>query len=288
MESNSFLEHHGIKGQKWGIRRYQNEDGSLTPEGRERYLKGMTSTEKEDYLKTDDHTRIAAEKYMDQGLTYTEALEQVRKDRQERNKKLLITGAAAVTTMLAAYGGYKLYKHLGSEAEKAREFYRTNSENAVRSVDSTRDVLRKNWENKDLEEYKNILRRQGEENASAVTRGSMLRDKLGLQSRSDHDRAWRQNYERQSLEQLAERRADLNRRIKNQRDVISGYEQTRNGITRNRDEAKWRQMGRTYDADKYKKLYSEADAQTREKADRMITLGQQTLEELLRQRRMLG
>lgn len=31
------LYHHGIKGQKWGVRRYQNEDGSLTKEGKERY-----------------------------------------------------------------------------------------------------------------------------------------------------------------------------------------------------------------------------------------------------------
>ena len=31
------LYHHGIKGQKWGIRRYQNEDGTLTAEGRKRY-----------------------------------------------------------------------------------------------------------------------------------------------------------------------------------------------------------------------------------------------------------
>ncbi len=31
------LYHHGIQGMKWGQRRYQNEDGSLTPAGRERY-----------------------------------------------------------------------------------------------------------------------------------------------------------------------------------------------------------------------------------------------------------
>lgn len=29
------LVHHGIKGQKWGVRRYQNQNGSLTPEGKE-------------------------------------------------------------------------------------------------------------------------------------------------------------------------------------------------------------------------------------------------------------
>lgn len=33
---DEFLEHHGIKGMKWGIRRFQNPDGSLTPAGRER------------------------------------------------------------------------------------------------------------------------------------------------------------------------------------------------------------------------------------------------------------
>jgi hypothetical protein len=36
-EKNDELYHHGIKGQKWGIRRYQNPDGSLTAEGRKRY-----------------------------------------------------------------------------------------------------------------------------------------------------------------------------------------------------------------------------------------------------------
>lgn len=35
MENNT-LTHHGIKGMKWGIRRFQNKDGSLTPAGKKR------------------------------------------------------------------------------------------------------------------------------------------------------------------------------------------------------------------------------------------------------------
>lgn len=39
LEEQDALCHHGIIGQKWGVRRYQNSDGSLTEEGRKRYLK---------------------------------------------------------------------------------------------------------------------------------------------------------------------------------------------------------------------------------------------------------
>lgn len=38
----NYLRHYGIPGMKWGVRRFQNPDGSLTPEGRERYGYGKS------------------------------------------------------------------------------------------------------------------------------------------------------------------------------------------------------------------------------------------------------
>lgn len=41
---SEIIYHHGIKGQKWGIRRYQNSDGSLTPAGKKRYEQIIKTT----------------------------------------------------------------------------------------------------------------------------------------------------------------------------------------------------------------------------------------------------
>lgn len=40
------LKHFGIKGQRWGIRRFENPDGTLTPEGMMRYRKAKEASEK--------------------------------------------------------------------------------------------------------------------------------------------------------------------------------------------------------------------------------------------------
>lgn len=57
---NDYLMHHGIKGQKWGVRRYQNPDGTLTDAGKKRIKQEYVKYAKEhqDYYYKTDNNRI--------------------------------------------------------------------------------------------------------------------------------------------------------------------------------------------------------------------------------------
>ena len=52
----SYLMHHGIKGQKWGERNYQNLDGSLTDAGKARYSKSSNTNNDDDKNQKNNNT----------------------------------------------------------------------------------------------------------------------------------------------------------------------------------------------------------------------------------------
>lgn len=53
------LYHHGIKGQKWGVRRYQNTNGRLTNAGKKRYSDGNDSSKKSSKSKMSTAKKVA-------------------------------------------------------------------------------------------------------------------------------------------------------------------------------------------------------------------------------------
>ena len=121
------LYHHGIKGQKWGIRRFQNEDRSLTPAGKERYGRGTTSSDSNENSNKGDTLRKAA-KY----------------------------AAIGVGTAAAAYGAYKL-----GTSDMAKEFLASQKIKAAMAKDASLLSMRK-MESKDLDELLGRLRVEDE------------------------------------------------------------------------------------------------------------------------------
>lgn len=80
-----FLEHHGVKGMKWGVRRYQNKDGTLTSAGRRKSTESLTPQQK-----------------------------------TARNKKIARVGIGVATVAAAAYYVHKNPEKIGRVISKFR------------------------------------------------------------------------------------------------------------------------------------------------------------------------
>lgn len=104
------LTHHGIKGMKWGVRRFQNKDGSLTPAGRKRYDDPTTDRTSPKTIKSIRRINME-DKYQKQGLSKEQAEQKAAK----RIRAEKYVALAAVTTV-AAVVTYK--KHV----DKGRDF----------------------------------------------------------------------------------------------------------------------------------------------------------------------
>lgn len=134
-----YLAHHGVKGQRWGVRRYQNEDGSLTPLGEKRaqrdadkgnkwatsqwqpssvrasiragsYAANPTKRNARRLDEANDRDEVrwkaAHEKYMAKSVD--DRKKAIENGKKEKSKTALKVGLGIAGTALAAYGAYKL------------------------------------------------------------------------------------------------------------------------------------------------------------------------------------
>jgi len=114
LTQEDYLMHHGVKGQKWGNRQYQYEDGSLTPLGRVHYGYGEARSRVTNAYNSarasiksgaQNFSRNAKDAYKKAGQKFNEFK---KSEKYEKVKKYAKIGAAVAGTALAAYGAYKI------------------------------------------------------------------------------------------------------------------------------------------------------------------------------------
>lgn len=149
------LYHHGIKGQKWGRRRYQNKDGSLTPAGKERYDDDGPSKKKKEYKIPENkslHRLKLEEKFEAQGMTKQQAEQAAAK--RIRGEQYAVAAAAVTVAACYAYNKHKGYT-TDKTLSKDTDFHRIMRLHENAEIRGGRQYM--SYKKSDQIKYKGIL-----------------------------------------------------------------------------------------------------------------------------------
>ena len=139
--SGKELYHYGVKGMKWGVRRYHNEDGSLTAAGKKhqarQYAKELNSLDKKQTAALSNVIRSDV-KYMKRSASVDKYIDKHDSDPSQRNVDTLRKKREKMIAAAEKRDEYaKKYKQLDSESwdkiiKFANEGYTVNSKEVVR------------------------------------------------------------------------------------------------------------------------------------------------------------
>lgn len=141
---NKQLKHHGIKGMRWGHRRYQNPDGSLTAAGRKRYGDGYAEGDQAKRLSEQElrnrTSRIRAENdYIRAQKEYSQlTAKQKSAGRKFAEEVLLSSGKQIASTYITKFATSKIDglfdKNTTSKASEAMSRAKGMSDDELQKV----------------------------------------------------------------------------------------------------------------------------------------------------------
>ena len=100
----SWLLHYGMKCQKWGLRRFQNPDGRLTPEGKEHYGKNKETL----FISGSSKTQDKESGYYRKNLP-KEVSKEIKKSMKAKDK-IIVGDAPGIDRQVQDYLNKKNYK----------------------------------------------------------------------------------------------------------------------------------------------------------------------------------